>query len=88
MEGFAKLITKRLLAFAAAGQTVLTRPATEMAKRASVGQGDLLEWVSQGHRQEGFAEPVELFEVRLSRGSPPFDLAAEEKTRTERRFRP
>ena len=82
VEGLSKTTAYRLLALARGGQTLLTRPASEMARRSTVNRPDLLEWISRGRRRKGFAEPVDLFEVRAARPSRPTRQATGEGTRT------
>ena len=66
VEGLAKPLAARVMALARGGQTLLTRGAFDLARRAAVGSdsGDTLEWLAHGaYLLSGIDEPVEVFEV-------------------------
>jgi WD40 repeat protein/class 3 adenylate cyclase len=66
VEGLAKAIAARLMSVAGSGQTLLTRGAFDLARRAAVGEiaGESLEWLAHGrYLLKGVDEPVDLFEV-------------------------
>ena len=66
VEGLAKPLAARVMALAQGGQTLLTRGAVDLARRATVGtdSGDTLQWLAHGaYLLAGIDEPVELFEV-------------------------
>jgi WD40 repeat protein/serine/threonine protein kinase len=66
VEGLAKAITARLMSVAGGGQTLLTRGAFDLARRAAVGEagGDEMEWLAHGrYLLKGVDEPVDVFEV-------------------------
>ena len=66
VEGLAKPLAARVMALAQGGQTLLTRGAVDLARRATVGtdSGETLEWLAHGaYLLAGIDEPVELFEV-------------------------
>lgn len=74
LEGLAKPTAARVMALATASQTLLTRGAFDLAKRAAVDAGETareLRWLSHGHYLfAGIEEPVEVCEVGLSAFSP------------------
>jgi len=67
VEGLAKPAAARLMGLAAGGQTLLTRAAFDLARRAVVGsplEGLDLHWLAHGpYRFQGVSEPEEVFEV-------------------------
>jgi serine/threonine-protein kinase len=66
VEGLAKAITARLMSVAGGGQTLLTRGAFDLARRAAVGEvaGEEMEWLAHGrYLLKGVDEPVDVFEV-------------------------
>ncbi len=66
VEGLAKPLAARVMALAQGGQTLLTRGAVDLARRAAVGSdtGETLQWLAHGaYLLAGIDEPVELFEV-------------------------
>ena len=66
VEGLAKPLAARVMALAQGGQTLLTRGAVDLARRATVGtdSGDSLQWLAHGaYLLAGIDEPVEVFEV-------------------------
>ncbi|HPC82857.1 MAG TPA: protein kinase [Thermoanaerobaculaceae bacterium] len=67
VEGLAKPLAARLMGLAGGGQTLLTRTAFDVARRASVGVelpiADM-RWIAHGsYLLKGVEEPVEVFEV-------------------------
>ncbi len=74
VEGLAKPITARLMAMAAPRQTLLTRGAFELARRAAVDRtafGDRICWLAHGAYQiQGLRIPVKIFEVGLEGFAP------------------
>ena len=79
VEGLAKPLAARVMALAQGGQTLLTRGAVDLARRATVGTdtGDTLEWLAHGaYLLAGIDEPVELFEVGV-RGLAPLSAPPE-----------
>jgi WD40 repeat protein/serine/threonine protein kinase/class 3 adenylate cyclase len=65
VEGLAKPLTARLMSLAIGGQTLLTRGAFDLARRAAVGVGGIeLEWLAHGrYLFKGVDEPIDIFEV-------------------------
>ena len=67
VEGLAKPIAARIMSLAGSGQTLLTRAAFEIAKRAARGtelERTDVEWLSHGPYQlKGVDEPLEIFEI-------------------------
>ncbi len=65
VEGLAKPKTARLMSLAGGAQTLLTRSAFEVARRAAEGKdSESLEWLEHGrYRFKGIDEDVEVFEV-------------------------
>jgi WD40 repeat protein/serine/threonine protein kinase len=66
VEGLAKAIAARLMSVAGGGQTLLTRGAFDLARRAAVGEvaGEEMEWLAHGrYLLKGVDEPVDVFEV-------------------------
>ena len=79
VEGLAKPLAARVMGLARGGQTLLTRGAVDLARRAAVGTktGDTLEWLAHGaYLLAGIDEPVELFEVGV-RGLAPLSAPPE-----------
>ncbi len=76
VEGLAKPIAARLMSAALGGQTLLTRGAFDLARRAAVGQtssGRRLGWRGHGlYRLKGLDESIEVFEVGVE-GIAPFE---------------
>jgi serine/threonine-protein kinase len=65
-EGLAKAIAARLMSVAGGGQTLMTRGAFDLARRAAVGEvaGKEMEWLAHGrYLLKGVDEPVDVFEV-------------------------
>jgi class 3 adenylate cyclase len=82
VEGLAKPMTARVMSVALGGQTLLTRSAFELARRAAVGEDWARElcWVNHGrYLLKGVDEPVELFEVGREHESPLIPPADSEK---------
>ncbi len=73
VEGLAKLVARRVMSVAGAGQVLFTQAVDELLHRQAVaeGLGEELRWRSHGRYQlGGFKEPVELLEVGY-RSDPP-----------------
>jgi len=74
VEGLAKPVAARLMSLATARQTLLTRAAFDLARRAAVGdeQGErALVWLAHGaYLFKGVDEPVKVFEVGVEGVSP------------------
>jgi WD40 repeat protein/serine/threonine protein kinase/class 3 adenylate cyclase len=72
-EGLAKPTAARVMALAGGGQTLLSRGAFDLARRAVVGaEQDELEWRAHGaYLFKGIDEPMEIFEVGVP-GTAPF----------------
>jgi class 3 adenylate cyclase len=68
LEGLAKPIAARIMSLAVGRQTLLTRPAFELARRAVVGNAEELEklvWIDHGpYEFHGIQEPQSVCEVR------------------------
>jgi class 3 adenylate cyclase/membrane protein YdbS with pleckstrin-like domain len=68
-SGLAISTVARMLSICQGGQTLLTKTAFELARRAAVGVKEITEgvqWVAHGHYIfKGIEEPVEIFEVGL-----------------------
>jgi len=74
VDGLAKPVAARVMSLAQGGQTLLTRGAWDLAKRASVGDPTLepLQWIAHGEfALKGLAEPIEVFEVGVTPGPKP-----------------
>lgn len=67
VEGLAKIVAARLMSLAQGGQTLLTRSAFDLARRAAPeleGLGSQLAWLAHGSYQlKGIGEAIEVFEV-------------------------
>jgi len=67
VEGLAKPLAARLMSLAQGGQTLLSRTAFDLARRAAIGAslpGSEVRWVAHGsYLLKGLEEPVEVFEV-------------------------
>jgi len=67
IEGLAKAVASRLMSLGQGRQTLLTRGAFDLARRAAVAEslaGRPLSWLAHGpYLFKGLAEPVEVFEV-------------------------
>ncbi|HYO59992.1 tetratricopeptide repeat protein [Archangium sp.] len=73
VEGLAKLIAARVMPLAQGGQTLMTRAAFDMARRAFVGnnEGAELAWRAHGfYLLSGVEEPVEVCEVGVPGKAP------------------
>lgn len=72
VEGLAKPVAARLMSLATAGQTLLTRTAFDVIRRAAVGSQALparLSWLAHGNFSlKGVEEPTEIYEA----GEPDF----------------
>ena len=65
VEGLAKPVAARVMSMADGRQTLLTRTAWDLVKRASIGT-DIEDWkfIEHGlHNAKGLEEPIEIFEV-------------------------
>lgn len=85
VEGLAKPLAARVMSAAAGGQTLLTRAAFDIARRASVGSpgavGDL-QWLAHGaYLLKGVEQPVEVFEVGVAGCAPLAPPADSEKAK-------
>jgi hypothetical protein len=73
-EGIAQSIAARVMSVALPGQTLLTKPAFDLAQRVTLGQETIPEaavWLTHGHYLlQGIEEPIELCEVGLQGVSP------------------
>ena len=88
IEGLAKPMAARIMSLAGAGQTLLTRSAWELARRAAVGQPDDLQFATHGlYSVHGVAEPIEVYEVCPPGKTPiaPIDTAKARRYRRVRR---
>jgi class 3 adenylate cyclase/tetratricopeptide (TPR) repeat protein len=85
VEGLAKPIAARLMALARGGQTLLTRSAFDLARRAAAGVegfGENLKWLAHGSYQlKGVDEPIEVFEVGVEGRAPLLAPSTSEKAR-------
>jgi len=85
VEGLAKPVAARLMSLAGAGQTLLTRTAFDLARRAAVGSTALppgTRWVAHGsYLLKGVDEPQEIFEVGEAEHAPLKPPADSEKAR-------
>jgi serine/threonine-protein kinase len=67
VEGLAKPMVARLVSLASGRQTLLTRSAFDLARRAAVGEqisDQEVQWLAHGsYRFQGLDEPAEIFEV-------------------------
>ena len=85
VEGLAKPVAARLMSLAGAGQTLLTRTAFDLCRRAAVGSTALpggTRWVAHGsYVLKGVDEPVEIFEAGESEHAPLKPPADSEKAR-------
>ena len=85
VEGLAKPTAARLMSLAVGGQTLLTRAAYEVARRAAAGEGvdhgnAELEWPCHGrYRFQGLADEVEVFEVGTPGTAPLLQPAGSDK---------
>ena len=74
VDGLAKHTAARAMSLAGAKQTLLTRAAFDLARRASVGEIALdkeLQWlVHERYRFKGVSEPIEIFEVGMAGFAP------------------
>ncbi|MGV8042573.1 MAG: tetratricopeptide repeat protein [Thermoanaerobaculaceae bacterium] len=74
VEGLAKPVAARLMSLALGGQTLLTRAAFDIARRAVVGsESDAaeLQWLAHGsYLLKGVEQPVEVFEVGVAGQAP------------------
>lgn len=74
VEGLAKPVAARLMSLARGGQTLLSRGAFDLARRATAGWtgfGENLKWLAHGsYLFKGLDEPVEVFEVGVEGWAP------------------
>ena len=85
VEGLAKPMAARLMSLADGGQTLLTRSAFDLARRAAVGVDSVskdLEWLAHGdYLIKGVDEPTGIYEVGIQ-GKAPLEAPADsEKVR-------
>ena len=87
VEGLAKPTAARLMSVAARRQTLLTRGAFDVARRAETGVDSLgaeLQWLAHGtYLFKGVEEPVEIFEVGVEKLSPLTPPGESEKVRRQ-----
>jgi len=87
VEGLAKPTAARLMSVAARRQTLLTRGAFDVARRAETGGDSLgaeLHWLAHGtYLFKGVEEPVEIFEVGVDKLSPLTPPGESEKVRRQ-----
>ena len=85
VEGLAKPIAARLMSLARGGQTLLTRSAFDLARRAAAGVegfGENLHWLAHGTYQfKGVDEPIDVFEVGVEGSAPLLPPTTSEKAR-------
>ena len=85
VEGLAKPFTARLMGLALGRQTLLSRSAFDVARRAAVGmesEHGQLSWISHGdYMLKGVEESVEVFEVGVPDIGPLMAPADTEKAR-------
>lgn len=74
VEGLAKPLAARLMSLARGGQTLLSRGAFDLARRAAAGwtgAAENLRWLAHGtYAFKGLDEPVEVFEVGVDGWAP------------------
>ncbi len=74
IEGVARPMAERLASLAAAGQTLMTRAAFDLARRSAVGEvedADKVSWLAHGgYLFRGAEEPVDVFEVGIESRAP------------------
>jgi len=74
VEGLAKPLAARVMSLASGGQTLMTRGAFDLARRAAVDAVDLagdLCWLAHGgYLPKGMDEPIEVFEVGIEGEAP------------------
>lgn len=74
VEGLAKVMAARVMSLAQGGQTLLTRSAFDLARRASVGEATIpphTRWMDHGpYRLKGVDEPLTVCEVGLEGRAP------------------
>ena len=85
VEGLAKPIAARLMALAGAGQTLLSRTAFDLARRAAEGDPELssqLQWLAHGkYMLKGVEEPMDVYEVGVEGSAPLVAPTPSEKSR-------
>jgi len=85
VEGLAKPMAARIMSLATASQTLLTRGAFDLARRAAAaGESSMeaLQWLAHGpYRFKGVSEPVEVFEVGIEGEAPLAPPADSEKVK-------
>ncbi|MDX2175994.1 MAG: tetratricopeptide repeat protein [Candidatus Sumerlaeia bacterium] len=90
VEGLAKPLAARVMSLAEGGQTLLTRGAFDMCRRAVVGDASFppgLQWVAHGpYLLKGVEEPVDIFEAGEAGVSPLRPPA--DSTKARRALRP
>jgi len=85
VEGLAKPLAARLMALARGGQTLLTRSAFDLARRAAAGAagfGESLRWLAHGgYAFKGIDEAIEVYEVGVEGRAPLLPPSGSEKAR-------
>ena len=85
IEGLAKPMAARIMSLGGGGQTLLTRGAWDLARRAAVGQDAGLQFSTHGlYTLKGVAEPIEVCEV-CPAGAVPVAPRGSKKARGYRR---
>ena len=88
VDGLAKPMTARVMSLGFGGQTLLTRPAFDLTRRAAVGVEGTSDWVWESHglyRVQGVADPIEVCEIGIAGRSPLRAPVATSKARPVRR---
>ena len=74
VEGLAKPLAARVMSLASAGQTLMTRGAFDLARRAAVDasglEGELCWLAHGGYLPKGMDEPIDIFEVGIEGEAP------------------
>jgi serine/threonine-protein kinase len=74
VEGLAKPLAARIMSLAAGGQTLITRGAFDLARRAAVDVANVegeIQWLAHGgYLPKGMDEPIEVFEVGITGEAP------------------
>ncbi|MCC5875744.1 MAG: protein kinase, partial [Candidatus Sumerlaeia bacterium] len=74
VDGLSKPMASRVMDLAQGGQTLMTRGAFDLARRAVVGNDSVpgnISWLAHGHYQfKGVEEPIEVFEAGLEGFAP------------------
>ena len=89
VEGLTKPLTARIMASADGGQTLLSKAASDLVRRAAVGEPDTegWTWVALGPRRfKGIADPVEVCEIRDASPPEPSDPPTPVSDRATRKW--